>query len=94
MSHRGRVPVAVFCPATATGRCAGRVRITAPGLGTIASRRFNIGAGNTRTLRLRLTRAGRTAVRLGGGLAASIVATAHDGTGVSATTRKALKIKL
>ena len=54
-SARRTVKLAVRCPATANGRCKGRIQIVR-GDRILATRKFTIRAGRTRTLTLKLTR--------------------------------------
>jgi virginiamycin B lyase len=76
-ASKGKVPVRVSCPASATGPCRGTVRLRTPptarigGRGTAAVRtvtssgRYTLSPGRTGTIRVRVTSTGRKVVRRG-----------------------------
>jgi hypothetical protein len=101
---RGRVRLTLTCPADADGACAGtdklvsarKLRLRRSGklrrrtLGTV---QVSIAAGQTKRVRVRLTRATRSLLAAKRSLRTSEVATAHDARGLAKTTSAKVQLR-
>lgn len=93
VDRRGRALVRLRCPAGTNGSCLGSLTLKpVSGRGRFGGEPFRISATKTATVVVKLSRAGRRALRLHGKLAVLAVATAHDSAGTPKTT--SLKLKL
>jgi hypothetical protein len=86
VSRKGVAKVKVACPADASGTCAGTLTLTAKlrkKRVKIGSRRFDIAAGNTGRVAVKLSKGSRAALRKKGRLTALATGTAHDASGLT-----------
>jgi hypothetical protein len=96
------IPVTLSCPAAASGRCSGRMKLTArrhrpssrvADTVTLGRAAFLIPAGKRARLRLRISRAGQRLFARASRLRGRAVSAAYSGTGESKTTVTAVTIR-
>jgi hypothetical protein len=92
-SKKGRAPVSVNCPRSASGSCRGRLTLRAKRLGRVGRRGFSIPAGKRRRVRVKLSRRARRALGRGRTIKATASAAARDGAGQRRTTKGKVTIK-
>jgi hypothetical protein len=97
-SGRARIPVS--CPAAASGSCGGTlvlrtihpVRMAGPRL-KLASARFAVSVGRTKSVLVRISRGGGRALARHHRVSASLTATARDGSGSVTATSRTLTVR-
>jgi hypothetical protein len=93
VDRRGRASVRVGCPAGAKGSCKGTLRLTAAKDGAaLGHASFDIAAGRTATVSVKLTRTALARLKREKHLRARARATASDGSGASKRTGAALTL--
>ena len=96
MSRRGYVRVRIDCsdsPEDCLGVVRLRLRFPAGALRTVGRAEFKITAGESKRVRLRLTKRARRLVRREGRVRVRVVAVVHDTAGNRRTLRKRLTLR-
>jgi hypothetical protein len=99
VSANGTVRIEVECPATATERCRGTIRLelgrrarestaSAAGAVVIARARFSVAPGRKRAVKLRLSRSGRRLLRKRGTLTVRAVVARRGGPNLGVKSQK------
>jgi PKD repeat protein len=86
------------CPVAASGTCTGTVTLTQPASAkakavTLGTARFSIAAGRTGTVAVKLTSAGRRALRSRSSLKSTVTIAGRDSTGAGRTTTGRLTLR-
>jgi hypothetical protein len=89
LDRRGRARLRLQCPASAQGACSGSLKLKLKKR-TVGKRRFNVAAGRSKKLRLRISRRGRRALARRGRLRVTAVASTRDAVSAAATSRRKL----
>jgi CSLREA domain-containing protein len=84
LGSRGRVPIELKCPAGTIGGCDGTLTLKASG-DEIGKKAFSLVPGAVRTLRVKVARGARQAIRADGKLHATAVAAARGAAGATRT---------
>jgi PKD repeat protein len=89
----GRLTVDVKCPASAVGACRGRLVAQSPKGATLAKASVDARPGKTQHVRLRLSRAARSALRRHGRLRIDLAMELRDDDGASSSTASRLAVR-